>query len=227
MRRAENIAVVLTGREDARQMRRVLPACGWTELRVDRFVASIPGGDVRAWAQAVRLAGARRIIATVRRTAEQCPPRVRLTDARRLSLYLLLLPLVDWVDIELGSRLAGRVVRAARTLGKGAILSWHDFSSTPSLASLRALCGRARSRKPDLIKVAATVRKAGDMAALLSLARDAGNRGRVVVVPMGDIPVACRLAPLAAGCPFTYASLSESTAPGQPSFATVQRLLYA
>jgi len=227
MKRLEKVAVVLTGCEDERRMRDAVAVCGWVELRVDRFLRSFPDGDVAAWARTVRSAGASRIIATVRRPAEQSPPKVRLSECRRLELYRLLAPVVDWVDVEVLSPLAPEVVRVARSHGARVILSWHNFQRTPSPASLKRVWRKAAGLGPDIVKVAAVVRSAGDLAVLLSAGWRTAGRPEPVIVPMGEIPAICRLAALAAGSLFTYACLSGETAPGQPTLKQVRQLLAA
>ena len=74
-----------------------------------------------------------------------------LDDEQRAALYLELLPAAAAIDLEvasLRSRALRPVLDAARQVGVPIIASYHDFTTTPSLARLKSVVARARGGEP-------------------------------------------------------------------------------
>ncbi|MGH9680729.1 MAG: shikimate dehydrogenase, partial [Candidatus Acidiferrales bacterium] len=90
-----------------------------------------------------------------------------------------------------------------------------------NLGSLVRALTRARS---DAIKIAAQCRSISDSARILEATR---GRRNVVAVPMGEIGMAARILSPRAGSALAYASVSQSTAPGQLSLEAMQDLYRA
>src|ERR1700731_2869478 len=63
-----------------------------------------------------------------------------ISETTRLELFERWLPLCDLVDVELLnlSRFSG-LVQQAESTGKGVIVSFHDFTQTPSLEKLQEM----------------------------------------------------------------------------------------
>jgi len=93
------------------------------------------------------------VIITARHSAEG--GRYRLSDSTRRELLLRFMPLAQYVDIELRSVPALRVVlEKARRFGVSTIISLHDVDTTPTLGSLRAKASRVARLRPAVFKVA-------------------------------------------------------------------------
>jgi 3-dehydroquinate dehydratase/shikimate dehydrogenase len=120
----------------------------------------------------------------------------------------------DLVDVEMRAGFADVVAAKA---GRGLVLSWHDFESTPE--DLDAIYARMAAENPDVVKIAVTARSVADLGRLQAFAaRHAGVRGpRLVALAMGPLGVASRILGGRYGAPFTFASAGagRESAPGQ------------
>ncbi len=134
-----------------------------------------------------------------------------------------------YVDFELETPATFRapLIRAARETGCRVIISHHDFERTPARAELERLVDDCRDAGADVVKVACFARSGADCARVLSLYdRPAGS---IVAIGLGAIGSFTRIAALALGAPFTYASLrrGEETADGQIDLETLRRAVRA
>ena len=140
----------------------------------------------------------------------------RGADAERLRLFQALVPQVDAVDVELSSSgLLADVVALARDHGALAIVSHHDFESTPTPGELRRIAQDARAAGADIVKIATTPREPGDLRALAALCVE--SEGPLIAIGMGEGALATRLLLPALGSLVTFAALDadSATAPGQ------------
>jgi 3-dehydroquinate dehydratase-1 len=180
------------------------------ELRADLFADPQPDA-LTAILVRLRAAG-RPLILTVRAAAEGGRP---LADDRRAALYAAGLPLVDAVDIEIGSTaLVESLVPRARTLGRTILLSAHFLDRTPPASDLLGLVDRAEQLGADVTKVAAHARDLDDVCTLLEVTLAARARG-IVTLAMGPVGTLSRVLFPAAGSLLTYGSVGTPTAPGQ------------
>jgi len=135
-------------------------------------------------------------------------------DAGRLPLFDDALAVASLVDVEVESAIAAEVIGRARRRGRRVIVSHHDFTGTPDLASLEALCDRAAALGADIVKIAAFVRSLADHAPLIELLRR--RRGQALaVIAMGPWGTALRSYLPVAGSRLTYGYLDTPVAPGQ------------
>lgn len=220
----ENIALVLAGKEGGKGFLNALRSVGWIELRVDYYLRQFPKGDTVAWAREIRKVVRGNIIATVRHQKEQEKKEFAINENVRLQLYQKLLPYVDYVDVELRSRLASEVVHLAHRDGKKVICSYHDFSKTPSPDRCKSLLRRAQGLGADIFKIATRVRSSYDFAVLLTFLAQKDKDAGVIVIPMGT-RVLERIVPLYLGSLFTYVFWTVCTASGQPSFKEIEKTL--
>ncbi|MGA2665372.1 MAG: type I 3-dehydroquinate dehydratase [Nitrososphaerales archaeon] len=183
------------------------------ELRVDLL-------RERAGAELPRTVAhlARRAIVTVRRSEEG--GGFQGTEEERLALIQELCGLRPaFVDVELSTVEESPKWYGGLPGGPKRIVSWHDFRSTPSLATLRRLRDRARSRG-DVVKIVTAARAGEDNLRVLRLYERYG--GELVAFCMGETGVLSRLVSLQLGSPINYAALpDEPVAPGQPSVTTL------
>ncbi|CAI9832707.1 3-dehydroquinate dehydratase [Nitrosopumilaceae archaeon] len=198
----------------SRQLDLALGASDYAELRLDYIAPS-------RVAEALELAAGRlgRTVCTLRprseggRFAGSEEARLRLLEeAAGFDPFLL--------DVEY-SALSSRRGLARRLGGARLLVSWHDFGGTPGAA---ALAGRRKrmSRFGGLAKMACMARSTADAARMLGIY--GGRDRRLVAFAMGDPGRISRILCMHLGSPFTYASLSRPTAPGQMSVAEVAAL---
>jgi len=136
-------------------------------------------------------------------------------EARRALLLGALERGADYVDLEWAHGFDD-VVRRRR--GRGIVLSMHDFAGCPR--DLDARVDAMAALEPDVIKVAVTVTRLGELGRLAALAaRHAGRR--LVLVAMGEAGLPTRLLPGRFGSCWTYAG--EGVAPGQVDVVRLHR----
>lgn len=100
------------------------------------------------------------------------------------------------------------------------ILSFHDFSKTPSLTELQDLLQKMSAQNPAIIKIATTVHSEKDVIHLFQLqANNPDLMGRMIIIGMGELGQATRTTARMFKQPITFASLDaeNQTAPGQLS----------
>lgn len=131
------------------------------------------------------------------------------------------------VEIEAPRSMARRVRSCARENGTVFIRSYHDFSGTPSAEILGSLVEKCRKEGAELVKMVTTALSDGDAGRVLSL-YDSYPSGDLIAFAMGEKGRDSRVACLAKGAPYTYASLTEDdqAAPGQWSTEDMYSYVY-
>jgi 3-dehydroquinate dehydratase I len=216
----DKLVVVLTGGEKDTSVRDAVKGVGWVEYRVDEFFKN-RRSDLR-WELTRR--SDLRIIGTVRGDREHQGEGLHISEKERLEIYKRIIPCVDYVDIEIKSRIVGEVITCARKQKKKSIVSYHNFSKTPSYKGLEKIYREGFKLKPDIVKIATSVRSEKDMFTLFSFTHYYSNKIPLVIIPMGVTAIE-RLIPLYFGSLFTYVSLERQTAPGQISYKMMTGLL--
>jgi len=191
------------------------------ELRVDAFAH-----EPEVLAKAAQKLNAP-LLLTVRHPAEGGMARYRLQ--RRRDLVRQFLPMVQWVDFELRSLIPLREeIAEAQEGGVKLIVSDHHFKATPSLLVLEQRCARAQICRPDVVKVAATVRTPEELSRLfIFLNRQQARRpGQLAVMGMGPLGQISRLLLGSCGSALNYGYLDQPQVPGQwPAELLKRRLL--
>lgn len=96
------------------------------------------------------------------------------------------------------------------------IVSYHDFSHTPTIKELEALIHQIRLLNPSIIKVATQVQSQHDQDVLIRLLTNLPQDQRYIIVGMGQLGKKIRLIAPYLGSYLTYAaSPLGSIAPGQ------------
>jgi len=145
----------------------------------------------------------------------------QIPDRERAKLYTALMPLVDAVDIELGSRaILKDVVKSAKDNNKKIIISYHDFKATPGERKLQDIIAGAREKGADIVKIAAFAKGPEDMKRLASLL---AGQDDLIVIAMGEYGRASRVFFPMLGSLLTYGSVTASTAPGQMTLREIKR----
>ncbi|MEM2890430.1 MAG: type I 3-dehydroquinate dehydratase [Candidatus Hadarchaeum sp.] len=136
---------------------------------------------------------------------------------------------VPCVDLEFSTPkpLRDKVVTAARREGVSVLMSWHDFSMTPSIKALKRMAGKMVKAGGDVIKLVTMARNPTDSMRVLDFLVDVQDEISVPVVAfaMGEAGRITRIASLMLGSPLTYASVGRPTAPGQFDVAETKLLL--
>lgn len=219
-RRPVVAAVVTGGIEYGLLERAVEEGADLFEIRVDTFKVREPA-TLKAGLKGVRALGLP-LLLTIRSASEGGANRV--DDRERLFLYRELTGLADAVDVELGSAIVKDVVAVATAKRKKKVLSYHNFETTPDYRRLRTLVGRARRLGADVVKIATKVRHTEELKRLASILLDHDN---LIVIGMGSRGKPSRVLFPYLGSLITYASLSHSTAPGQPTVGELKRFFSA
>lgn len=178
------------------------------ELRVDHFVQDLR--SIRRALPQLRCP----LIVTVRHPDEG--GAAKLDTARRRELYHEFLPAAAWIDVEMRSAKAlADVLGEAGECGVGRIVSWHQFSKTPSHQTLDRQWQLARKFAPEIVKFATRTRSRKDLATLISFLADRPNRPATSVMGMREFGKVSRLVLAATGSALNYGYLGELQVPGQ------------
>ena len=139
--------------------------------------------------------------------------------ARKLSAAVI--AGADYVDISLTSPAASRkwLMSLAMNHGCRVILSYHDYSSTPSAETLLEKARQAQWEGADVVKVVTTARDRDDVATVMSL-YDHFEPGRLLAFCMGGTGRNSRYEAFEKGAPFLFVAPTRegSTASGQPTY---------
>jgi 3-dehydroquinate dehydratase-1 len=141
-------------------------------------------------------------------------------DDARLPLYLQAMEAVDWLDIELHSRLCPQVISAAAMKKKTIVVSCHDFSGTPPLNELQGWISRITRMTADpntvIAKIVTTIHRREDHFGLIKLLEQDWGIS-LCVFGMGARGMGTRVYFPLLGSRLTYGYLDSTSAPGQLS----------
>lgn len=212
-----DIIAVIFSRADLQRALRMRKPPSLFEIRLDRFVHSLD----ELSAALDRLPAP--FIITARDPREGGANHLSVT--RRRALLLQFLPRAAWVDVELrSSRALAPVLRAARAHRIPAILSYHDFKTTPPAARLDEIVHRAQSLGAALIKVATLTDTPAQLGRLLDFSERHRLTANIMPMGMGKLGRASRLQ-LARRGHAIYVHLGSPSAPGQLSLRALRRAL--
>jgi len=133
---------------------------------------------------------------------------------------------VSYVDVELETNKLDAVVNELHHIGAETIVSYHNFSRTPSDAELRKVLEVCRGSGARLSKLVTTARQLKDNLRLLSFTQEACMKGRIICFGMGRVGLLSRIFSPIFGSAFTFASLDDgrTVAPGQISLSRIRRI---
>lgn len=161
------------------------------------------------------------ILLTVRNDKKEGAQKV-MTDAKKWELLQGLMPLTDWVDIELSSKLCQKTIAFAHALKKKVVISAHNFKTTPK--NIAALYKQAKQTKADAIKFAFNATNEEDLIRLVKFTKE-HRKENVITMCVGQWGPLSRLVLPAVGSRWVYTFLTQSTAPGQMDIKTLKRLM--
>jgi 3-dehydroquinate dehydratase I len=169
---------------------------------------------------AVRLLKERRklrlpLIVTVRSDKNE-GAKAAMSVHKKWALLQTLVPLADWVDIELSSPICKQVVVLAHACKRKAVISAHDFKRTPSRAVLTQFLKKALASGADMVKFAAMTKSPDDLLTLMEFT-DQNSKHPLVIMGMGPWGGLSRLILPSLGSRWVYTFSGKSTVPGQLS----------
>ena len=125
----------------------------------------------------------------------------------------------DMVDIELSTASSNSIVNKLKSHGSDVIVSFHDYSNTPSSDELRKVLQAEKKAGGDVCKVVTTALKPSDNLTILGFVQDESTKTRLVSFAMGAHGIPSRILSPWFGAEFTFAGISEEskTADGQLS----------
>jgi len=195
------------------------------EIRLDRIWEKGLKPEIeesRAFIRGIKQKTKKSLILTIRRPEEsEAPVPGMLPDENRLPFFEALVPLIDAVDVEIGSPVAGKIIRLAKRAKKPVIGSYHNFRRLPPDKTLYEKLGRAKNLGADIFKVAALVESPKEAIRLLAFGNLFSKSHLICAVGMGKGGALSRIAAPLFGSVLVYASLSVKTAPGQPDIKTL------
>jgi len=195
-----------------------LPAlCDVLELRVDTWPDRVADGVAFAAVSPVP------VLVTVRRPEEGGQNHLPAGERERLAGCFL--PVTALLDVEIASLPeAGALIAGAKSAGVIVVASFHDFSGTPSLDELKQKRDVALAAGADLVKFAATLHRAADLATLAALLEEPGHPP-LSVMGMGRLGRVSRLLFAQLGSVLNYGYLDKPTVPGQWPAARLRELI--
>jgi 3-dehydroquinate dehydratase-1 len=157
------------------------------------------------------------IIGTIRKREESGENLEEfINENERLELFKNIIPLVDFVDIELSAKeIINNVIEESHKNNKKVIISYHNFTETPSENFLLEIVKKAKEKKGDIIKIATYVRNSNDAVLLLNFLKN-NSQNNLIIIGMGEDGIITRLvAPILGSC-ITYGYVGKkAVAPGQ------------
>jgi len=149
------------------------------------------------------------VIATDKSNRDAAATKKRLMTAASSGFEL--------IDLDLASPSVRSVIRQVKSMGSEVIVSFHDFSKTPSRDELGEVLDSQIKVGSDVCKVVTTALYPRDSLSILRFLEENSSKTRLVSFAMGRNGIASRILSPLFGAEFTFASLTEAskTAEGQ------------
>ena len=211
------IVLVITDQETNAQIAKL--GVDFLELRVDLFKKAGVAHALRQFQ--IRRALKVRLLLTVRDQKKEGALKPMAT-ARKWELLRALMPLTDWVDIELSSPLRAKAIALARRLKKKVVISMHDFKRVPP--NLGGLLKKALKGRADIIKIAVHANSQDDLMRMAVFTRD-NRKHPLATMCLGPWGGLSRLVLPVTGSRWIYTFLRKPTAPGQVDIKTLKSQL--
>ncbi len=139
-----------------------------------------------------------------------------LSLARRRELLIRFSPAATFVDIELSSATAlSALLKRACARNLQIILSLHDLTATPALATLQAAARRAQSLGADIFKVAVRTDRPEQLHNLVEFVQSPSSPIPISAMGLGKLGPISRALLARAGSVLNYAHLGLPTVEGQ------------
>jgi 3-dehydroquinate dehydratase/shikimate dehydrogenase len=202
----------------AAQVRQALRLTRTIELRLDWLRDDRERRRLLAWLRRIRPAAS--LIATCRRR-EAGGRFAGGVAAERRVLEAAMEAGCGWYDLEIESIEEAGGFEPIEPDRARAIISLHRFDG--AVRDPRGLLRRFRAAPGTIWKLAVECGGLREAERLVRLAERPGRAAGMIVIPMGRAAQPARILALGRGSMLTYATVRESTAPGQPTLATMVR----
>lgn len=149
-----------------------------------------------------------------------------LSPGKRRGLLRKFLRYASYIDVELRSTgSSAAILDAARAKNIRTIISFHDFSATPSAADLNEIASAAKSLGADLLKIATITDTPEQLAGLQQFFLSHRRKTKIAAMGMGKLGRTARLWCAKHGSVLNYAHLGVAQIDGQLSVAQWRRAL--
>lgn len=182
------------------------------ELRIDLIEDPIPD-DLIELIHRIKLDTGLQCIATNRIQTDG--GKWNGSEQKRIELLENVAPYVDAIDIELSTdkTILSSAIEMTKDNNCTAIISYHNFSSTPDTARMDEIIDSAFSVGADIAKIAVTPGSKKDVLDLLQVTLN--SQKPVCTISMGKIGKHTRVIAPFYGSVLTYGYVDSPTAPGQ------------
>ncbi len=150
------------------------------------------------------------LIITVRPTWEG--GAYRGSDKERVKLYKALVPVADYIDVELRAPNVDELVALTGGTDALSIISYHDFEKMPSKKEMMDVVVKCHE-KGDIAKLAVTPASLRDVLRLFEVTLK--SKRPVCTIAMGELGAHSRIVAPVYGSQFTYGYVRKPVAPGQ------------
>ena len=191
------------------------------EWRVDFFESIGDAAAVIAAARAIKREAGEIPLLFTRRSTLEGGEAIALNEDQVIALYVALCEsqTIDLIDYEMANDAANiaRVRAAAQSNDVKLVLSFHNFTSTPTLETLLGKLVMAEQLGADVAKVAVMPRDMNDVLTLLAATQQASQQLKIplITMSMGPLGSLTRLFGGAFGSALTFAVGASRSAPGQ------------
>lgn len=223
------IPVVETTTEKIIQQIQELQNCDLIELRIDFYENIHDLKQVHELLLQVRQQTNLPLLLTYRSLKEG--GHIQLSDQEYLSLVQTACQsgCIDIVDIELecGNMLVYQLVEIAHQNHVKVLMSYHDFEKTPTVMEMKERLEKMEIMGADICKIAVMPFSYKDVIQLLNTTMEMSQRltRPLVTMSMGKIGKITRIVGELVGSSITFASVGQSSAPGQLTLEDMQTLL--
>lgn len=223
------VPVVETTTEKIIQQIQELQNCDLIELRIDFYENIHDLKQVHELLLQVRQQTNLPLLLTYRSLKEG--GHIQLSDQEYLSLVQTACQsgCIDIVDIELesGNMLVYQLVEIAHQNHVKVLMSYHDFEKTPAVMEMKERLEKMEIMGADICKIAVMPFSYKDVIQLLNTTMEMSQRltRPLVTMSMGKIGKITRIVGELAGSSITFASVGQSSAPGQLTLEDMQTLL--
>lgn len=140
--------------------------------------------------------------------------RRNVPDKLKFRIFEDTITLIDAIDIELNSPIVLKVIALAKKNKKLAIVSWHNFRSTPNNRTLVNMLNRAKQTGAHIVKIAAKAKGQEDVIRLMqwTLNNKAKN---IITISLGNTGAISRLLFPMLGSLITYSYIDKPSGSGQ------------
>lgn len=150
------------------------------------------------------------LIATIRPTWEG--GAYKGSDRERTKLFKALIPVSDYIDVELRAKNVDEIVALVEGSDALSIISYHNFEKTPPKKEMMDIVVRCHE-KGDIAKLAVTPGSLRDVLRLFEVTLK--SERPICTIAMGEIGAHSRIVAPVYGSQLTYGYVRKPVAPGQ------------